>query len=251
MVVSGQKYSTTILIHYYWLLIVALATALSDAQSTQRQWKLGFTGKAKWSESCNFKGGDYDRISDNSQTGKCEELCVADKRCTHFTANPRFGCFLKRFEQQHFVQEETPFWFLDLFAICGFAIDRVIKLFLNDSNIFLKYTFVFDFDFDKKGYDVLSLAENTTSLEWRIGTGNGNYKLATGCKFIPGLVIDNVEMGDGANCGDFCFANKRCNHFNYFENRCYLKRILGPNLEPSFYNDPDAICGFVVERVFI
>jgi len=125
------------------------------------------------------------------------------------------------------------------------------KIILNDSNRFLKYTFVVDFDFDKKGYDVVSLAKNTKSLEWRIGTGKGDYKLATGCKFIPGSVIDSVEMGDSANCGDFCFVNKRCTHFNHFRNRCYLKRIFDADLVPSVYNDPDAICGFVVERVFI
>ena len=128
MVVSSRKYSTTILTHYYWLLIVAMTTTLSDAQSSKRQWKLGFTGKAKWSESCDFRGGDYDRILDNSQTGECEELCVADKRCTHFTSNPRTNvCFLKTFKQS-VVQEETPSWFLDSVAICGFAINRV-KLF--------------------------------------------------------------------------------------------------------------------------
>lgn len=120
-----QTKSVITIARHYWLLIVAVSTSsLSDAQSFEREWKLGFTGKAKWSESCDFSGGDYNIMYGNWQEGKCEELCVADKRCTHFTSK-KIACFLKTFEQP-FVMEKSV-GFLDLGATCGFAINRVFQ----------------------------------------------------------------------------------------------------------------------------
>ena len=109
--------------NYYWLLIVVITTTLSDAQSSEREWKLGFTGKVKWSESCDFRDGDYAKVFDNWQVGKCEKLCVADERCTHFTSS-KVACYLKTFEQP-FVMEQN-LGRLDLGTICGFAINRVL-----------------------------------------------------------------------------------------------------------------------------
>lgn len=120
MVRDNQKHSIIMIAHYYWLLIVVMTTTLSGAQSSEREWKLGFTKKVKWSEKCDFFGGDYAQTFDNSQAGKCEERCVADKRCTHFTSNPWMGCFLKTLKKP-FVSETVAYN-----TICGFAIDRVI-----------------------------------------------------------------------------------------------------------------------------
>ena len=78
MVAGYQKHSSIIIANFYWLLIVVMATTLSDAQTSEREWKLGSTGKAKWSVGCDFPGGDYETINEILQEEACEELCVAD-----------------------------------------------------------------------------------------------------------------------------------------------------------------------------
>lgn len=116
-------------VHYYRLLVIVIIANIavySEAQSSERKWKLGFTGKVKWSSNCKFVGGDYDTRAQRLPVGKCEELCVADVRCTHFTSSYEAGCFLKSFKQP-FVTEKNagP---NDFNSICGFSnIHRVIK----------------------------------------------------------------------------------------------------------------------------
>lgn len=129
----------------------------------------------------------------------------------------------------------------------------------NISSLIIHLSYMIDLNFKiclisftYKVYEIEHLDEISTSesLEWRIGTGKGNYKWASGCIFIPKFDIETIAMGNSANCGDFCFADKRCTHFNYLKNRCYLKTIVDSDSKASVYNNPDAICGFMVERVY-
>lgn len=129
MVASYQKHSSIIIANYYWLLIVIMATTLSDAQTSNLEWKLGSTGKARWSVSCDFPGDYYDTINEILQEEACEELCVADKRCAHFTFNPRIAvCYLKKFQQPLVYEKNSELKYSS--NICGFVIDRV-KIFKN------------------------------------------------------------------------------------------------------------------------
>ncbi len=132
----SKVFNIAVVYYYRLLLIVIMANiaVYSEAQSSERKWKLGFTGKVKWSSNCKFVGGDYDTRAQRLPVGKCEELCVADVRCTHFTSSYEAGCFLKSFKTT-FVMEKNagP---NDLNSICGFSIHRVIKMI---QFIFFKY----------------------------------------------------------------------------------------------------------------
>lgn len=184
---------------------------------------------------CDFLGGDYETINEILQEDACEELCIADKHCTHFTFNPRMTiCYLRKFKQPWAYEKTTELTYSS--SICGFVIDRV-KLFkithIKQHWLFKQLCFL-GFVSIKVVYDVKLLDQAIKSFEWRIGTGKGiNYKWGTGCLFIPGSssnAIDNdiVEVGNSANCAVSCFFNKLCTHFNYLKNRCYLKTTIKP-----------------------
>ena len=118
------KKSSQSLFARYMLFFMGIIALTSDifAQSSDRKWKVGYSGKVKWSNMCDFSGGDY-----HSKLGvlpnKCEELCLADKRCTHFSTKLK-GCFLK--ESKHSIlKEKSVKGPLGLVNFCGYVIDRV------------------------------------------------------------------------------------------------------------------------------
>jgi len=111
------------------LTIIITATAIS-AQSSNRKWKLGFSGKVKWSNQCDFLGGDYATTTGIMLSPKCEELCVSDNRCTHFTYtfNLRTGkCYLKTIKDT-IVKEKIVSGAYGLTTICGYVTERVKRV---------------------------------------------------------------------------------------------------------------------------
>lgn len=111
---------------YSWLLltIILIATSIS-AQSSDIKWKLGSSGKVKWSNNCDFFGGDYVQKTGILLSSKCEELCVSDNRCTHFTSKLSSGKCLLKTMKGITIKEKILSGVNGFTTICGYVTDRV------------------------------------------------------------------------------------------------------------------------------
>jgi len=116
-----------IISHYSWILMSVSIIASISAQSSDRNWILGSSGKVKWSKSCDFFGKDYAQKSGIITSKYCEELCVADNRCTHFTSVWTTGkCLLKTSGNSVMkVRNLNGFNSLLFTTVCGYVVDRV------------------------------------------------------------------------------------------------------------------------------
>lgn len=123
---NGQRYKKRSAISHTFqcLKLIVLMSATILAQSSDRNWRVE-NGKVKFSENCKFLGGVYNSINDVSRSYRCDELCLADERCTHFTYS--WGtrkCSLQNFDKYVYPIEEKggP---SDSGLICAYIINRV------------------------------------------------------------------------------------------------------------------------------
>ena len=123
---SNKKPSGKTVPRYSWLFltIILIATSIA-AQSSDRKWKLGSSGKVKWSNNCDFFGGDYVQKPGILSSSKCEEFCVSDNRCTHFTSKLSSGKCLLKTMKGITVKEKILSGVNGFTTICGYVTDRV------------------------------------------------------------------------------------------------------------------------------
>ncbi len=232
--------------HYSWILaIISIILASIFGQSSNRNWILGSSGKVKWSQSCDFVGKHYAKKSGIITTKGCEDLCLADNRCTHFTSTWTSGkCFLKT-SNNSVLKDFNKNGIMDFATVCGYVIDRVsiFKFVLFLQSVISYCYFV---PCEKVRLKVKQVTENYT-VKWRSDGGNGTYKWGSNCNF-PERDIEVIPMQESTKCGGACLVHKRCTNFAYYNGKCYLKMVNGSPGKPI--NKPGGICGFIVERVF-
>ncbi len=103
--------------------MVVLVTTAIMAQSSSRNWRLSSGSKVKWSPTCDFIGGDYNKKRRVPSAAKCGDICLSQTRCTHFMKNLLGECLLKNFGSKKITEKGAPFY-----HECGFVIDRVFPV---------------------------------------------------------------------------------------------------------------------------
>jgi len=123
--IKNRYLRNKIIRHFPWMLaVISIITSIS-AQSSNRNWILGSSGKVKWSKSCDFKGKDLAEKNGIITAKTCEELCVANNRCTHFTSIWTTGkCYLKA-SNNSVMKENNKDGIMALATVCGYVINRV------------------------------------------------------------------------------------------------------------------------------
>lgn len=116
----------SIMEHRPLFLLVIFAISIS-AQSSNRKWETSDDGQIKWSENCEFLGGDIGIKKGILTLTKCQDICLADKRCTYFTYNFYGTCSLKLLEPGN-LERSLPNEYFN--PSCGYVIDRVKQLYL-------------------------------------------------------------------------------------------------------------------------
>ena len=135
IICKNRQLRTKIIDQYSWISTVMSIITLISAQSSSRNWILTSSGKVKWSNSCDFFGKDYAQKSGIIAPKECEDLCVADNRCTHFTSVWTSGtCLLKT--SGNSVMKDMNVNGINFFTyVCGYVVDRVCIIF--------KYTYTY------------------------------------------------------------------------------------------------------------
>jgi len=223
---------------YFWLLLTTIVIATSiSAQSSDIKWKLGSSGKVKWSNNCDFFGGDYVQKSGILLSSKCEWS----------------GQYLI------FLRVLLLSW---LFKIIYFK--KPIEWRLADG---INGTYKWGYcDFPKSDMKNISMEDSTkcgsSCLNHNRCTHfahfNGKcylktisgparkpiYKPDRICGFLVERVYNNKTV-----CPDKCLANKRCTHFVHstpiLPHQCILKEIRG-NSVVEMMNEKAPLCGYVV-----
>lgn len=113
----------SIIQHRSLFVLIIFAITIS-AQSSNRNWEDSDNGKIKWSENCEFVGGDFENRKGVLSLTTCEDICLANKHCTHFTFNFYGTCFLKVLEPGDLEKGFSNAYFN---PFCGYVIDRVNK----------------------------------------------------------------------------------------------------------------------------
>lgn len=111
-----------VIIQYRSLFVVVIFAIAISAQSSDRKWKSGASGEMKFSENCDFVGGDYDGRLRVASLASCEDICLVDQRCSHFTYNFYGTCFLKTLPPGK-LEKSLESGFFN--PTCGYVIDRV------------------------------------------------------------------------------------------------------------------------------
>ena len=116
--IKNRYLRNKIIRHFPWMLaVISIITSISA--------QIGSTGKVKWSKSCDFKGKDLAEKNGIITTKKCEELCVANNRCTHFTSIWTSGkCYLKA-SNNSVMKENNKDGIMAFATTCGYVINRV------------------------------------------------------------------------------------------------------------------------------
>ena len=109
------------------LVVIAIMATISVAQKSEPEWKwkLSSDSKIKWSDKCDFPDiSSYDTSFEIKSQEKCQELCLADERCTHYTHETPLGgiCYLKT---SHEVSKEEGVGPANRNTACGYVIHRV------------------------------------------------------------------------------------------------------------------------------
>ena len=89
-------------------------------------WQAGNGGQVMWSLNCDFKGSDIG--NQVASSADCGGLCIANVKCTHFTATNGV-CYLKSFTTSATASDLSG-------GVCGWVDHRGIDVFQFDINSF-------------------------------------------------------------------------------------------------------------------
>lgn len=119
---SNKLRPINVIFQYRSLFIVAIFAIVISAQSPDRKWRLGASGEIKLRENCDFVGGNYDARLRVASLASCEDICLVDQRCSHFTYNFYGTCFLKTLPPGK-LENSLENGFFN--PTCGYVINRV------------------------------------------------------------------------------------------------------------------------------
>lgn len=107
------------------MVIIVVMAVTAAALNVVQEWKLNSDSNIKWSDKCDFVGiTNYDKIIEITSQEKCQEICLADERCSHFTHEKTLGgiCSLKTSKED--LKEKGS---ANPNNTCGYVIHRVFE----------------------------------------------------------------------------------------------------------------------------